>query len=305
VAKVRVGDIDIYYEEHGDAAGEAVLLIMGFGANAAAWAPQIPALVDAGYRVIAFDNRGAGRTTQPDGPYSIPQMADDAVGLLDTIGVTGAVHVIGASMGGMIAQEFVLRHPSRVRTLTLLCTSPGGPKSFGHAEMAEMSKQVDEVKDLSEMMTPERMQQGIDVMFTPEFMKAPDEGFQAMIMSSVMHPSTLAGVKGQMAAVLAHDTYDRLSEIRVPTLVMAGEDDTLVDARNSPLLAERIKGARLKMFAGLRHGFTAEQPEAVNAALIEFLADAKPAPAREGGIVERIKGLLGKREHARSRAAGG
>jgi hypothetical protein len=87
--------------------------------------------------------------------------------------------------------------------------------------------------------------------------------------------------------------------------VTAGEDDTLVDARNSPLLAERIKGARLKMFAGLRHGFTAEQPEAVNAALIEFLADAKPAPAREGGIVERIKGLLGKREHARSRAAGG
>jgi pimeloyl-ACP methyl ester carboxylesterase len=293
MATARVGDIDIYYEEHGDAAGEAVLLIMGFGANAAAWAPQIPALVEAGYRVIAFDNRGAGRTTQPEGPYTIPQMADDAVGLLDAIGVAGAVHVVGASMGGMIAQEFVLRHPSRVRTLTLMCTSPGGPKSFGYTEMVEMSKQVDEVKDLSEMMTPERMQEGIDVMFTPEFMKAPDEGFQAMIMSSVMHPSTLAGVKGQMAAVLAHDTYDRLGDIRVPVFVTAGEDDTLVDARNSPLLAERIKGARLKMFAGLRHGFTAEQPEAVNAALVEFLASANEQPAAAGGIIERIKGWLG------------
>ena len=305
MAKVRVGDIEMYWEEHGDAAGEPVLLIMGYACNAAAWAPQIPALVEAGYRVIAFDNRGAGRTTQPEGAYSIPQMADDAAGLLDAIGVTGAVHVIGASMGGMIAQEFAMRYPSRVRTLSLLCTTPGGPKSFGYAEMVETSKQLDEIKDLSELATPERMQQTIDVMFTPEFMKAPGAGFQAMVTSSIMYPSTLAGLRGQVKAINAHDTYDRLSQISVPTFVSAGGDDTLVDARNSPLLAERIKGARLKMFAGQRHGFTAEVAEAVNAALLEFLASAKSAPAREGGIIERIKGLFGKRgEHARSGTAG-
>jgi pimeloyl-ACP methyl ester carboxylesterase len=201
--------------------------------------------------------------------------------------------VIGASMGGMIAQEFALRHPSRVRSLSLLCTTPGGPKSFGYAEMVENSKQLDEIKDLSELATPERMQQTIDVMFTPEFMKAPGAGFQAMVTSSIMYPSTLAGLRGQIAAIKAHDTVDRLGEIRVPTFVSTGEDDTLVDARNAPLLAERIKGARLKMFPGQRHGFTAEVPEAVNAALVEFLADARAKAAPSGGIVERIKGWLG------------
>jgi pimeloyl-ACP methyl ester carboxylesterase len=292
MATVRVGDIDVYFEEHGDASGEVVLLIMGYACNAAAWAPQIPALVEAGYRVIAFDNRGAGRTTQPEGAYSIPQMADDAAGLLDAIGIIGAVHVVGASMGGMIAQEFALRHPSRVRTLTLMCTTPGGPKSFGYAEMVANGKLLDDIKDLSELATPERMQEGIDVMFTPEFMKAPGAGFQAMITSSIMYPSTLAGLRGQVAAIASHDTVDRLGEIRVPTFVTAGEDDTLVDARNSPLLAERIRGARLRMFPGQRHGFTAEVPEAVNSALIEFLADARAKPVAGEGLIERIKGLF-------------
>jgi pimeloyl-ACP methyl ester carboxylesterase len=125
-------------------------------------------------------------------------------------------------------------------------------------------------------------------------MKAPGPGFQAMIASSIMYPSTLAGMRGQTAAIVAHDTYDRLGDIRVPTFVSAGEDDTLVDARNAPLLAERIKGARLKMFPGQRHGFTAEVPEAVNAALLEFLSTAETKSPASGGIVERIKGWLGR-----------
>jgi pimeloyl-ACP methyl ester carboxylesterase len=250
--------------------------------------------------VIAFDNRGAGRTAQPDGPYTIPQMADDAAGLLDALGIESA-HVVGASMGGMIAQEVALRHPSRLRTLTLLCTTPGGSRSFGWDEMVENSKQLDGIADLAAMMTPERMQEGIDAMFTPEFMKAPGEGFQAMIMSSIQYPSTLAGLKGQMAAILQHDTYDRLPQITAPTLVCAGSDDTLVDARNSPLLAERIRGAELKMFPGLRHGFTAEQPDAVNAAILEFLT--KPHARRpSNGIVTRLFGRFRRHGgHARPR----
>ena len=296
----HINGIDIYYEEHGDAHAEPLLLIMGYAGNAAAWAPQIPALA-ARFRVIAFDNRGAGRTAQPEGPYTIPQMADDAAGLLDALGIESA-HVVGASMGGMIAQELALRHPSRVRTLTLLCTTPGGSRSFGWAEMVENSKQLNGIMDLAAMMTPERMQEGIDAMFTPEFMKAPGEGFQAMIMSSIQYPSTLAGLRGQMAAILQHDTYDRLSEIRVPTLVSAGSDDKLVDARNAPLLAERIPGAELKMFPGLRHGFTAERPEAVNAAILEFLT--KPRAQRPAdGIVTRLLARVRRHgSHARSGA---
>ncbi len=276
----RVGDLEMYYDEQGDPHAEPVLLIMGYGGNADAWAPQIAAL-GAKYRVVAFDNRGAGRTTQPEGPYSVPQMADDAAGLLVALGITSA-HVIGASMGGMIAQELVLRHPQRVRSLVLCCTTPGGPQSFGYTEMMDATAEAADIKDLSELATPERMQQGMDAMFSPEFQKNPGPGFQTMIMSALIHPSTLAGIHGQTAAVRGHDTFARLSRIRVPTLVTAGSDDTLVDARNSPLLAEKIPGATLKMFPGQRHGFTAEIPDEVNAAILEFL-DALPRGGQGNG----------------------
>ena len=298
MATIRVGDIDMYYTEEGDANSEPVLLIMGFASNADAWAPQIPAL-SAKYRVIAFDNRGAGRTTQPDGTYTIPQMADDAAGLLDALGVASA-HVVGASMGGMIAQELTLRHPKRVRSLVLCCTTPGGPRSFGYDVMLEGPKRLNEIDDLSSLMTPEAMKEGMDTMFTPEFQKNPGAGFQAMIMSSILHPSTLTGLRGQSAAIAAHDTLDRLSQIRVPTLVTAGSDDTLVDARNSPLLADKISGAKLKMFAGQRHGFTAEIPGEVNAVILDFL-DGLPrgAPANGDGAwwkkLPVVRSLVGAR----------
>jgi pimeloyl-ACP methyl ester carboxylesterase len=301
MTKTRVSDIDIYYEEHGDPDAEPLLLIMGFTANAGAWALQIPALAQR-YRVIAFDNRGAGRTTQPDGPYTIPQMADDAAGLLDALGA-GPAHIIGSSMGGMIAQEFALRHPQRVRTLTLMCTTPGGPNSFGYAEMVDYSEALDEIQDLSQMLTPELMQASIDVHFTPEFMKAPGAGFQAMIGSGIMYPSTLAGVKGQTAAIVKHDTYARLPRIAAPTLVTAGSDDTFVDARNSPLLAGRIPNAELRMFEGLRHGFAVERPDLVNPVLLEFLSKAR-ADVRAGRQVGVVASLLRRfrrhSDHARS-----
>ncbi len=301
VTKTHVNDIDIYYEEHGDPNTEPLLLIMGFTSNTARWTPQIPALAER-YRVIVFDNRGTGRTTQPDGPYTIPQMADDAAGLLDALGI-GPAHIAGASMGGMIAQEFTLRHPQRVRTLTLMCTTPGGPKSFGYTEMIEHSAALEDMKDLSQMLTPELIQASIDVHFTPEFMKAPSAEFQAMIMSGIMHPSTLAGVKGQMAAILKHDTCARLPRITAPTLVTAGSDDTFVDARNSPLLAERIPNAELHMFEGLRHGFAVERPDLVNPMLLEFLSKAhadQRAAHREGVVASLLRRFRRHSDHARS-----
>lgn len=265
-----VNGIGIYYEQHGGPAAEPVLLIMGFSFNAGGWAPQIPALAER-YFVTAFDNRGAGRTTQPEGPYTMAQMAADAVGLLDALGI-GAAHVIGASMGGMIAQHVALAYPERVRTLTLACTTPGGPRSFGYDNSREAAKALAGAEDLSATQTPEAMQAFALLMFTPEFLKAPGAGFVGMIGSAAQWPSTLDGMKGQIAAVLAHDTFDDLPRITAPTLVIAGTDDELVDARNAPLLAERIPGAQLHMFEGLRHGFTAERPDEVNAVILEFLS---------------------------------
>src|SRR5215510_118655 len=111
----KIGSLDIFYEEHGG--GDPLLLIMGLAADSTAWMFQLPAFAEH-YRTIVFDNRGVGRSSKPAGPYTIHEMADDAAGLLDALHVARA-HVVGVSMGGMIAQELALRHPARVRGLVL------------------------------------------------------------------------------------------------------------------------------------------------------------------------------------------
>ncbi|MHB8377312.1 MAG: alpha/beta fold hydrolase [Dehalococcoidia bacterium] len=270
MATGHINGIDIYYEQHGEPAAEPVLLIMGFTGNAAAWGPQVPALA-ARYHVIAFDNRGAGRSAQPDGPYTMQQLAADAAAVLDQVGIDSA-HIIGASMGGMIAQEFALRYPRRVRTLVLACTTPGGPHSAGYDEMKAASAELWEVDDLAAAMTPERMQQNMLELFTPEFLASPGPGFAQFVGSVLQYPPTLTGMRGQMQAILAHDTYDRLPHIAAPTLVIAGDADPLLLPENSRILAARIPGAELHLFPGQRHGFTAEKPDESNAVIIDFLA---------------------------------
>ncbi len=269
MATARINHIDLYYEEHGDPAAEPVLLIMGFTMNAGAWAGQIPALAKR-YHVIAFDNRGAGRTTQPEGPYTVAQMAADAAGLLDHLGIAKA-HVIGASMGGMIAQEFAINYPEQVSSLVLMCTTPGGPRSAGYREMMDSGAEALAAESLETLMTPERLQESMLLVFTPEFLASPGPAFLEMTVTTLQYPQTLTGMKGQLMAIRAHDTYDRLSRITAPTLVLAGSDDTLVATANSPILAERIPNAELRIFPGLRHGFNIEQPADVNAVLLEFL----------------------------------
>jgi pimeloyl-ACP methyl ester carboxylesterase len=285
-----INDIDVYYEEHGDPQAEPLLLIMGFGMNAAAWAPQVPAL-SKHYHVIVFDNRGAGRTSQPEGAYSIPQMAADAAALLDHLGIKSA-HVVGASMGGMIAQEFALRYPSRVRGLVLACTTSGGPHAAGYDEMMATSEEGLAMTDLSEMLKPERVKEGMDLMFTPEFQAHPGLGLIQTGAAAMLYPQSLAGMKGQLAAVRARDTYDRLPRIAAPTLVIAGAADTLVDARNSPILASRIPDTKLMMLPGQRHGFTAEKPDETNHAILDFLAQVRErrASARRPSLWSRLFG---------------
>ena len=270
MSTVQVNGIELYYEEHGDTNAEPVLLIMGFMTNAGAWAPQIAALAPR-YRVVAFDNRGCGRSSQPEGPYTIALLADDAASLLDHLAIESA-HIVGASMGGMIAQEFALRYARRVRSLSLLCTTAGGPRSFGYEEMVNASSALDEAEDFASLNTPERMQQAMLTMFTPEFLQKPNEAFQQTTITALQYPPSITGARAQQAAILAHDTLDRLPRITAPTLVTTGEDDGLLDARNSELLAERIPGAELVIFPKLRHGFNIEDPDAVNETLLTFLA---------------------------------
>ena len=262
MATVRVNGIEIYYEEHG--AGEPLLLIMGLGANTTGWDHQIPDFSQH-YRVIAFDNRGAGRSDKPREPYTIPQMADDAASLLDALGVQWS-HVYGMSMGGMIAQELTLRHPQRVRTLVLGGTMAGGPRA-----VIAGPQLIQQWVSTAGLPLEKAVEAGLVFLYSDEFIAENREFLVQRNLASSHLMAPLDSLQRQFMAVVRFNTYERLSDIRAPTLVITGTQDRIVPADNSRILAERIPGARLVELEGAGHGFPVEKRHEANAAVLEFL----------------------------------
>lgn len=271
MAYTDVNGIRMYYEEHGS--GSPLLLIMGFTANATAWEVGIPYL-SAAHRVIAFDNRGSGRTDQPEGPYTMAQLADDAIGLLDVLGVPQA-HVFGISMGGMIAQHVWLRHRDRVLSLILGCTTPGGP----HAVQAP-SEVVQTLIAGTALPAEQAFEANLPIMYSPAYAEAHKAELFERAATNAHLRATLAGVQGQGAAIAGHDTYDQLPEFRVRTLVQHGDADQLVPTANGRILAERIPGVQLILYPGGRHGYFGEfQPRASEDVIRFTVASTTAAPA--------------------------
>ncbi|MGH7275821.1 MAG: alpha/beta fold hydrolase [Candidatus Rokuibacteriota bacterium] len=260
--KVSVNDIEMYYVEAG--AGEPLVLIMGFGGDHTAWAFQLRAFAER-YRVIAFDNRGAGQTDVPDSPYTIPMMAEDTVGLMDALGIDRA-HVLGVSMGGMIAQEIALNHAHRVRSLHLGCTL-AHPDGYSHARGAAWT-------EMRTRLSPEAALRAIFLwLFAPSTYNERPEFVERFLQNALANPyrQSLTGFLRQRDAIAEHDTVDRLGAIRCPTLVSVAEEDILVPPRFSRELAERIPGAELKILRGAGHVYFWEQPEAFNGLSLDFL----------------------------------
>jgi len=269
----NVNGVDLYYEEHGT--GTPLLLIMGFGGNATAWEPSVP-FFSAQHRVITFDNRGAGRSGVPEPPYTMTQFADDALGLLDALGVERA-HVYGVSMGGMIAQHVYLRQPRRLMSLVLGCTTPGGP----HGVQAE-ERVVNALLTAGTLEPRAAMDLMLPINFSDAFIAANTEAIWQLVQQDAALRATPAGLKGHLTAVIGHDTYDRLPEIAIPTLVLHGDDDPLVPAANGRILAERIPRARLILYPGARHCYFLEViPRSPNDVLA-FLSQV-PAAATAAG----------------------
>jgi pimeloyl-ACP methyl ester carboxylesterase len=274
MGSAKIGDIAIHYEEHGS--GDPLLLIMGLAADSVAWLFQIPDF-SRQFRTIAFDNRGVGRSSKPAGPYTIHQMADDAAGLLDVLKIERA-HVVGVSMGGMIAQELALRHPARVRGLVLACTYPEPDadierqrqfslSQFGGSITAggEMKLDLDAIDPLS------FFQHLLPTVFNQEFIDRELPKLIQVFAGALQYGFSMEAILGQVSAVMSHKATDRLHHIQSPTLVITGDADRLIPPANSDILAEHIPGARLVKVPGGSHGFNFETPEVFNREVLGFL----------------------------------
>ena len=245
---------DTYYERRGS--GEPILLIQGLGGNVLHWGDGfLDGLLDGGFELILYDNRGAGRSGAIEGECSIATLAGDAAALLDELGVESA-HVVGISMGGMVAQELALAHPERVRTLTLGCSYPGGAE-------AKMTEQ-EVVGQLAEAVmsgdNERAVRAGFEVMLAPEFAADP-ANYEVYAKIAEQYPAPIATLMAQLSAIIGHDTSERLAQIDVPTLVVHGTADRLLESVNGELLARLIPGARLELLDGAGHMFFWEQPQ--------------------------------------------
>jgi pimeloyl-ACP methyl ester carboxylesterase len=262
-------DLRLYYESVGE--GEPLILIRGLGSNADHWYAQVPDL-SRHYRVITFDNRAIGRSGDPGGAFTIRDMAADVIGLMDALKIARA-HILGLSMGGMIAQELAIAHPQRVKGLVLVVTHCGGERQV---------KAADEVMEtLQRMAVDQSMEariQAATVFFAARTLSENMPVVEEYATVSMQHPAGGEILQRQMDAIQAHDTYDRLHLITAPTLVLTGAEDILIPPENSKNLADRIPNAECIVIQGGGHQILIEQPEACNRAIIDFLQKVDAAP---------------------------
>jgi len=269
VPKVKVNDIQLYYEVRGE--GEPLVLIMGLGANTRGWDMQVPAF-SREFQVVAFDNRGSGRSDKPASSYSMRLFADDTAGLMDALGIASA-HVYGQSMGGLIAQELALSYPQRVRTLVLGSTSCGGQRAVG-----ALPEHLTLMASLNTLSPEEAAEKGLPLMYSAEFIARKRQELIARALAEAeLRPPPDAFAR-QVQAAVRHEAYDRLPQIRCPTLVISGSDDKIVPAENSRILAEQIPGAELVLLPKAGHGYLVECADESNAIVLDFLRRHRSGP---------------------------
>ena len=249
--------MNIKWEERGS--GEPLLLIQGLGYARWSWEPIVPGLAER-YRVIWFDNRGIGESDKPTGPYTARMMADDALQVLDEAGV-GRAHVLGASLGGMIAQELAVAAPERVDRLILFYTHPG--LAVGHP-MPEVTGQL--FTEAATLAPDVALRRFVENALGPN----PPEGVaDELYRKRVENPLDPAGWQAQAAAGTTFAGVD--GEIAQPTLIVTGTADNVVDHRNGDVLHERNPGSQLVQLDGLGHLFFWESPDEVVRIVSEFL----------------------------------
>jgi 3-oxoadipate enol-lactonase len=252
VPSVEVGETELHYVRAG--VGEPMLLIQGMSATHLTWGRPFLASLEESFDCIVFDNRGMGRSGEAEMPFTIADLAGDALGVLDALEIERA-HVVGISMGGMIAQELVLAHPDRIRTLTLGATYCGGPEG----KLMD-PEDVQRLGAAFAARDPEGVRRVMwEINLSPSF-REDDSRFAAFEEMATALPAPAAVIVQQMRACGAHDTSDRLGQISNPTLVIHGTVDRLLPAVNGHEIASLLP-SRLELLEDTGHMFWWEQPE--------------------------------------------
>ncbi|MFX1276549.1 MAG: alpha/beta fold hydrolase [Promethearchaeota archaeon] len=261
---IKVNDINMYYEIHGK--GFPFVMIMGLSANSDWWATEIIENFAKYYKVIIFDNRDAGQTDISDQPYTIKLFADDTAALMDALNIEKA-HVMGCSMGGMIAQELYLNYPEKVEKLVLGCTNCGGSKQIlASQDVLEVLGSAPEDQTREEFIDDT-----IPLLFTEKFINDEPEFIENYKKLLLKHPMEPDAFKRQVGAIMGFNSFRRLKNINVPTLVVHGKEDRLIPAENAGILAEKIPNAKVVLFDDAAHSFFEPEPELVFNTIVEFL----------------------------------
>jgi 3-oxoadipate enol-lactonase len=263
--RALINGVGLAYELRGE--GAPIVMIHGAQGDQSMFAGLAAAFAK-NYRVLTFDQRGSGLSDKPDVPYSIAMLADDTAGLMDHLRIPAA-HVIGVSMGGTIAQELALRHPDKIKSLVLGCTTAGGPRAvrLGGGALAN-------AYSTQPMTAEERGKALAEAAFSKGYLAQHPEIIASMIESRRQRPIDAPAFARRMKAVLEHDAYARLAQIKSPTLVITGKDDALIAWENSRIIAERIQGAKLVVLEPAGHCFWLEQPAQSHAAIASFIEAA-------------------------------
>lgn len=264
MAIARAGDINLEYYTEGS--GPPLLLVMGFAGSAHSWGTPFLDELQRSFTVTRFSNRGTGGSDKPQEQTTVRMMADDTVALLDTLG-TGRTHVVGISMGGMIAQEVAINYPERVNGLVLGCTTVGGAAAV-QADQATLSALAFDPS----LPPAEIIRKSWYALVSDGFVTRGHDFLEGMIASILAHPTPLDTIMKQLMAIAGHDVLDRDGQITAPALVVHGDADRLVPPANGEIVANAIPVAQLRTVGGVGHMFFWEKPEESARVITEFLS---------------------------------
>ncbi|MFX1297064.1 MAG: alpha/beta fold hydrolase [Promethearchaeota archaeon] len=267
--KIKVNDINIYYEIHGE--GFPIVMIMGAGAPLNWWDEDLMEQLTKKYKTVVFDNRGIGQTDKPDIKYTIEMFVADTIGLMDALKIERA-HVLGISLGGIIAQELALNHPERVEKLVLCATAPGVSFSvklilrlLGKLLLFIVKRKMKTAESTYEYFLPQ--------LFTKEFINEHPDRIEEVKPNLLAYTPSFEDLKRHLDASLTVNTRKRLKNLEVPTLILQGKKDRMNSYKRALELAELIPYSRLALFEKTAHALFTQEPQKVLMTLLQFLAE--------------------------------